>query len=97
MQSFGAEFWKKQKEFMLAELESSDDRVLEALSIVVEFNLKEAADSIKKLLERESEIVLCEALSTLKQINAIDGIDIDLISSKIKNDNIKAVIENLKG
>ena len=83
--------------FMLAELESSDDRVLEALSIVVEFNLTEAADNIKKLLERESEIVLCEALSTLKQIGCLDGVDISAVSSKIKNDNIKAVIENLKG
>ena len=97
MQTYGSEFWNKQKMFMLAELESSDDRVIEALSIVVEFNLTEAADSIKKLLERESEIVVCEALSTLKQIGCLDGIDINAVSSKIKNDNIKAVIENLKG
>ena len=97
MQSFGGDFWRKQKHFILAELESSDDRVIEALSIVVEFNLTEAADSIKKLLERESEIVVCEALSTLKQIGCLDGIDINAVSSKIKNDNIKAVIENLKG
>ena len=97
MQTYGSEFWNKQKMFMLAELESSDDRVLEALSIVVEFNLTEAADNIKKLLERESEIVVCEALSTLKQIGCLDGVDISAVSSKIKNDNIKAVIENLKG
>ena len=97
MQSFGGDFWKKQKHFILAELESSDDRVIEALSIVVEFNLAEAADSIKKLLERESEIVVCEALSTLKQIDCLDDVDISAVSSKIKNDNIKAVIENLKG
>jgi hypothetical protein len=97
MQSFGGDFWKKQKQFILAELESSDDRVIEALSVIVEFNLTEAADSIKKLLDRENEILLCEALSTLKQIGAIAGVDIDSISCKIKNDNIKAIIENLKG
>ncbi len=97
MQSYGADFWYKQKQFMLAELESSDDRVIEALAIVVEFNLTEAADSINKLLERDSEIVLCEALSALKAIDSLTGVDIDSISSRIKNDNIKAIIENLKG
>ena len=97
MQSFGGDFWKKQKQFILAELESSDDRVIEALPVIVEFNLKEAAEGIKKLLERENEIIVCEALSTLKQIDCLDGVDISAVSSKIKNDNIKAVIENLKG
>lgn len=97
MQSYGADFWKKQKQFILAELESSDDRVIEALSIVVEFNLTEAADSIKKLLDRESEIVICEALSALKAIGLIADIELNSIASKIKNDNIKAIIENLKG
>ena len=97
MQSYGADFWKKQKQFMLAELESSDDRVIEALAIVVEFNLTEATERIKKLLDSENEIVVCEALSALKSIGSLSGIDINSITSKIKNDNIKAIIENLKG
>ncbi len=97
MQSFGSEFWNNQKQYVLAELSASDDRVLEVLPIIGEFRLKEAIENIKLLLSRKNEILLCEALSTLKQLDALADVDVNLISSQIQNENIKVFIENLKG
>ncbi len=97
MQSFGSEFWNNQKKYVLAELSASDDRVIEVLPIIAEFGLKEAIGKIKLLLDSKNEILVCESLSTLKQLNALDDVDIKAISSKIQNENIKVFIDNLKG
>lgn len=96
LQAQGSEFWNNQKHAVLSELNASDDRVLEVLQIIAEFGLSEAVEKIKPLFESNNEIVICEALSTLKQLNALNGIDIDNVSAKIKNENIKAIVENLK-
>ena len=89
-------FWNKQKNFVLKELESTEDRVLSALPVLSELKMFEAIDSIKLLLNRNSEIILCETLSTLKELNALENIDIEAVVSKIDNPNIKAFVENLK-
>lgn len=96
LQAQGSEFWNNQKHAVLSELNATDDRVFEVLQIIAEFGLSEAVEKIKPLLESNNEIVVCEALSTLKQLNALNGIDIEEISTKIKNENIKAIIQNLK-
>lgn len=97
LQAQGAEFWNNQKHAVLSELNASDDRVLEVLKIIAEFGLSEAVEKLKPLLGSSNEIVVCEALSTLKQLNALNGVNIDEISTRIKNENIKAIIQNLKG
>ena len=86
-----------QKHIVLKELKASDDRILEVIQIVEEFGIVEAVDDLKVLINSENEIVVCEALTALKALNATDGINFDSILSRITNDNIKAIIENLKG
>ncbi|MBE7704826.1 MAG: hypothetical protein E7Z90_03305 [Cyanobacteria bacterium SIG29] len=97
LQAQNGDFWKKQKGFVLSELDSSKDRILEALSIICEYKIMTAVDKIKELVVNTDEIIVCEALSTLKQLDSLDGINIDEILKKIQNENIKAIIENIKG
>lgn len=89
------EYWDLQKHFILKELNASKTEILEALPIIAEFNIAEAIPQIKELLNYEDEVVICEALSTLKKLNVLEKNDIEPIISKIKNPNIKAIIENL--
>ncbi len=89
------DFWEKQKEYVLSELYSTDDRILSVLPLLVEFNLAESIPHLKELLKSNNEIIICEVLNTLKQFNALNDINLDEIINKITNPNIKAIIENL--
>lgn len=97
LQSKGDDFWKKQKQFVLAELKQSNDRILSVLPVIKEFVLLDAKDDLLSLLKSNDEILLCEVVSTLNVLNAIDNIDFDMVLERIKNPNIKAVIENIRG
>lgn len=88
-------FWNAQKKLAIQELSAPCYRVSSALSMIAEFKIKEAKDSIKELLNSENEILVCEALATLKQIDTLQGIDKNEILSRIKDENKKALIENL--
>ncbi len=91
------EFWTLQKHFVVSELNEEKDRILSVLPVIAEFNIKEAIDLIKKLLEiNENEVVICEALSTLKTMQILELSDIQKVENKIQNPNIKAIIDNLK-
>ena len=96
LQSQGDDFWKQQKRFVLNELKKSKDSILAVLPVIIEYNLKEAIPDLILLLDSNDEIILCEVLTALNSLNAVDGIDFDKIISEIKNPNIKAIIENIK-
>ncbi len=95
LQGQGKEFWKNQEQYLYKELKKSDDRIIPALHIISEYKLVNAISEIKDLLNSKNEIVICEAINTLKILNAVDDIDISVISEKIQNSNIKAIIENI--
>lgn len=97
LQAQSLDFWNNQKHIVLKELKASDDRILEVIPIVEEFGITEAVEDLKVLLESENEIVVCEALTALKTLQAVDGIDFGCVLARITNENIKAMIENLKG
>lgn len=88
-------FWNAQKKIAIQELKSTPARISSALQMICEFKIKDAADEVKELLNSDNEVVICEALGTLKQIDALDGIDKNEILSKIKDENQKALIESL--
>lgn len=88
-------FWNAQKKIAIQELKSTPARISSALQMICEFKIKDAADEVKELLNSGNEVVICEALGTLKQIDALDGIDKNEILSKIKDENQKALIESL--
>jgi hypothetical protein len=94
LQTQNTDFWNKQKKFILNELNYTDDRAILALHAISEFRIKDAEQQIKEPLNTDNEIIICEALSTLKQLNALDGINFEQILNKIQNPNIKAIIEN---
>lgn len=89
-------FWNNQKEFILGELYSTDERVLSVLPIISELQIKNVIQDVKRLVDSDNEIIVCEALSCLKNLNLLDDIDIKTIASRIKNENIKVFIENIK-
>lgn len=91
-----ANFWSSQKVYLTDELSKSNDRVICALHVIQEFNLTDTIPSVKNLLNSNNEILICETLTTLKALNAINDIDFNSILSKIENENIKAVIENIR-
>ena len=91
------EFWTLQKHFVVSELNEEKDRILSVLPVIAEFNIKESIDIIKKLLEiNEDEVVICEALSTLKTMQILELSDIQKVENKIKwlEDSIEKLTEN---
>ena len=91
----GADFWNKQKQFVLKELEGDDSRILHSLQVISDFNITEAAPKLNQLTNSKNETLICEVLTTLKHLNRLDGIDIDSVLNRIENPNIKAIIESL--
>ena len=83
----------KNKKIIIDEIEFDSKKEAKRYS---ELKMLEAVEPIKSLLNRNSEIVICEILSTLKELNALEFVDIDSILLRIDNPNIKAFIENLK-
>ena len=90
------EFWNNQKNYLLGELEKDEDRIISVLPLISEYSLSKSISKLEKLVDYENEAFVCEVLTTLKSLNALNNIDIHHIIDKIQNPNIKAVIENLK-
>ncbi len=88
------DFWIEQKQSVLKELEHCNHRILAALDVVKEYKITSAFSAVKKLLENENEIIVCEAVSTLRELNKLSELDKDSILNNLKDVNIKAIIEN---
>lgn len=90
-------FWNAQKNLVKNELNPSlpNYRTSSALRVIAEYNLTQAADEVKSLLNSENEILLCEAVIALKNLNMLDGINKDEIIDKVKDENKKALIQSL--
>ena len=96
LQAQNKDFWTNQKQYLVEELKQNKNEILSILPVVGDYKIVEAVSIIKENLNTEDEIVVCEKLSTLKQLDALNDIDIDSIAKQITNSNIKAIIENLK-
>lgn len=90
-------FWNAQKNLVKNELNPSlpNYRTSSALRVIAEYNLTQAADEVKSLLNSENEILLCEAVIALKNLSMLDGINKDEIIGKVKDENKKALIQSL--
>ena len=90
-------FWNAQKNLVKNELNPSlpNYRTSSALRVIAEYNLTQAAEEVKSLLNSENEILLCEAVIALKNLNMLDGINKDEIIGKVKDENKKALIQSL--
>ena len=96
LQAQNKDFWTNQKQYLVEELKQNKNEILSILPVVGDYKIVEAVSIIKENLNTEDEIVVCEKLSTLKQLDALNDIDIDSLAKQITNSNIKAIIENLK-
>ncbi len=91
-------FWNAQKNFVKNELDEEKagfPRVMSALRMIAEYGLVNAKDEVKALLDSKNEIIICEALNTLRQIGGLDGINKQDILNKVTDENKKALIESL--
>ncbi len=89
------EFWNLQKKYLIDELANENDFSVTALDLIKEFQISQAKDVLKKMLNSKNEIIICKSAIALKSLNEISQSDIQLVSERITNENIKAVIENL--
>ena len=91
-------FWNAQKKLAVLEISednTSDGRIISALRVISEYNLTTAEENIKTLLNSQNEILICEAVSALKQINKLDNINKESILSKVTDENKKAIINSM--
>lgn len=91
-------FWNAQKKLAVLEISednTSDGRIISALRVISEYNLTTAEENIKTLLNSQNEILICEAVSALKQINKLDNISKESILSKVTDENKKAIINSM--
>lgn len=90
-------FWNAQKNLVKNELKSDIPayRISSALRVIAEYNLTQAAEEVKALLSSDNEIIVCEAVITLKHLNMLEGINKEEILNKVKDENKKALIQSL--
>ena len=88
-------FWNAQKKLAIQELSTEKNRISSALQVISDFKIQEARENLKELLNSNNEILICEALATLKQLGSISDVNKNQIIEKITDENQKALIESL--
>ncbi len=91
-------FWNAQKNLVKNELSANDIpsyRISSALRAVSEYKLVQLEDEVKKLLDSDNEILICEAAGALKQLDKLNCVDKNQILNKIHDENKKAIIESM--
>lgn len=94
LKSQDAEFWNEQKTLITKEFSQDRERKLSAVHLIVELKIETAFEELKKLIEEDDEIVLCEAVIAIKTLGKTNELDKSAILSKINDENKKAIIEN---
>ena len=89
-------FWNAQKRLSVQELDINvpAHRISSALRVVSDYKIKESVENLKALLNSNNEVIICETVATLKQLDSLAGLDKEKIISKIKDENQKALIES---
>lgn len=89
-------FWNAQKRLSVQELDINvpAHRISSALRVVSDYKIKESVENLKALLNSSNEVIICETVATLKQLDSLAGLDKEKIISKIKDENQKALIES---
>ncbi len=98
LNSLSQDFWEAQIDNLFDEL-SSDNirRKSSAINLVSYLEMKAALPYLIEIIEGEqNESVLCQAVMTVSKLGGIEQIkNKEVISNNIKNNNIKAVVENI--
>lgn len=75
---------------------NQDSRIIsEVFGVIGDLQLKQYFDSIFSFIQNtNNETLVCEGIKAVKSLNMLDCVNKDDIISKIKNENIKAIILN---
>lgn len=97
LNSKNGDFWTTQTNCLsnLLTIDEDGNVVLSTLQVVKELNLIKYTSQIKNLIHSKSEIIIAETISTLKVIGEVESLDKSAILASIKNENLKAIVENL--
>ncbi len=91
-------FWNKNVENTLEEIKcKNQNRKLSAISVIKEFNICKALDSLVKIILNceENELVRCESVIALKKLNAADKIqDKNSVLASFTDDNLLNIVKN---
>lgn len=87
-------FWDEQKNLITNELSKEKERALSAIHLISELGLIQSSKEIKKLVDSEDEIIVCEAVIALKSLGKLNEINKEEVLSKIQDENKKAIIKN---
>lgn len=92
LDGFGNGFWSKLKNAVKGELNAEKSRVLSALAVIKDYEIKDAISAILDMIyETEDETDICEGLSTLKQLDALSYMPKDEVIPRLSNETIRAV------
>ena len=94
LQAQNKEFWETQKKEVLKELDHCKHRISAAIEVIIEYKLTDAGEKLKELLNHENEIVVCKCVEALSEFNMLSDVNKQEVLDRIKNENIKAIIEN---
>lgn len=90
------QFWNTQKTLVLNEINKKSDFVFFAIDLVPEFELTNAFDSLKQILDTSSnQTLILRVLEVIKELNMLQSIDKNTFLQKINDANLKAVAEQL--
>lgn len=95
LNSQSPEFWQKQKELFINELEQGSDFVMNALSLVQEFGIVEAFDKLKELLSSGNQTLILKTIEVIKSLNKLDAIGQEEVLAKVSDENIRLIIQSL--
>lgn len=89
------EFWAAQKALLPEEFSQSIPRVLSALDVIKELGIKEFAQNILPLLNSDDEIIVAQSIYALHALGSLTNVDKAAVLSSIKNENLRAPLENI--
>lgn len=88
------DFWNEQKELVKNELTQEKERALSAIHLISEMKIHSALDELKKLVNSDDEVLVCESVCAINSLGKVQELDKTAILAGIKDDNKKAIIEN---
>jgi hypothetical protein len=98
LNSYPESFWEAQIDNLFEEIENgSKKRKIAALNLFATLNIDYASKELIRFLEKcDDENIICETIITLSTIGGISSVqNKENILQKIKNENLKAIAENI--
>ena len=93
-ESFKDEFKIRLQKILIKEIDLNSLFLTDTLNLISELQIFEAKNILITLLETSNDLITCELINTLKNINGLACLNQDKIINKITDSNIKALIRS---